>query len=104
MLKTRCITTLSAIAAVLLLGASSASFAADSEMKDINSYTCKDIMRMTGEDRSISIGYLHGYWMGKSGKTKFNKDKVEMATDSFVDYCLDNPGHKAVASMGKFVK
>lgn len=104
MLKTRCITTISAVAAVLMLGTSGASFAAKGEMKDINSYTCKDVMRMSGEDRDISISYLHGYWLGKSGKTKFSKKHVMAATDSFVDYCLDNPAHKAADAMGKFVK
>ena len=83
---------------------SSVSFAKESGGTDIYSYTCKDVMRMTGGDREISISYIHGYWMGKMGNTKFDKKKVEEMTNKFYDQCLDNPTHKAVETMGKLEK
>ena len=90
--------------ALLISTASSLSFALENNSKDIdiNAYTCKDIMRMSGGNRDMSVSFIHGYWMGKAGKTKFNKQKVESMTNKFYDYCLDNPTEKAVKSMGKF--
>ncbi len=92
--------------AALVITASSTSFALEtsSEDIDINAYTCKDVMRMSGGNRDMSISFIHGYWMGKAGKTSFNKKQVEEMTNKFYDYCLDNPKEKAVKSMGKFEK
>jgi len=98
------IKTIITVSSALLLILSSVSFAKESGLTDIYSYSCKDVMRMTGGDREISISYLHGYWMGKNGKTKFDKKKVEEMTNQFYDQCLDNPTHKAVETMGKLEK
>ena len=70
----------------------------------INSYTCKDIMRATGEDRVISLALLHGYFLGKNGVTTIDADAMRKATDEFIEYCLDHPTATAVEAMGKFVK
>lgn len=64
--------------------------------KDLNDYLCKDVMRMSGENRSVSLGVLHGYMMGINGTTKFNHEKLLKVTDNFVENCLDNPNSKAL--------
>ena len=104
MLRAKYIKTISAVSAALLLSTSSISFAKDTSTRDIHSFTCKEVMRMTGGDREISVSFLHGYWMAKNGNTKFNKAKVEAVTEKFYNHCLDNPTHKAIETMGKFDK
>lgn len=68
----------------------------ESVEKDITDYLCKDVMRMTGEDRSVSLGILHGYMLGIKGTTKFNHQELLDITDRFIDNCLDNPKSRAL--------
>jgi len=92
------------IAVTLCMVLSGVSIAQDKGPKDLNGYTCKDIMRMSGENRSIAIAFLHGYFLGKKGTTAFDTLKMAEATDQFIEYCLDNPGAKVLNAMSRFVK
>ena len=65
---------------------------------DINDYLCKDIMRMSDQERAVSLGVLHGYRLGKKGATSFVSENLSKVSDEFVEYCLDNPHEKALAS------
>ena len=82
----------------------SVSFAQDKGPKDLNNYICKDIMRFSGEERSIAIAFIHGYLLGKKGTTLFNTEELAKASDQFIEYALDNPTVKALDGMNKFVK
>ena len=104
MYNKRIITIISALSLTVLMSAPGLSLAAEARLSDVNGYMCKDVMRMTGADREISVGFLHGWWMAKLNLTKFNKEQVAVVTDRFVEYCLDNPKAKAVDAMGIFVK
>lgn len=78
--------------------------AAETNDKDLNDYSCKDVMRFSGEHREVAIALLHGYFLGKQGKTAFNTDTLSGRTDKFIDYCLDNPTVKALDSMARVLK
>ena len=67
--------------------------------KDLNDYSCKDVMVFTIDNREIAIALLHGYFLGKQGTTTFNTEKLAKRTDQFIDYCLDNPKEKALNAM-----
>lgn len=87
------------IAFLFCFGSSLVSFSEEKSEgveKDMNDYLCKDVMRMTGEDRSVSLGILHGYMLGVKGTTKFNHQELLIITDRFVENCLDNPQSKAL--------
>lgn len=71
---------------------------------DLGEFLCKDVMRMSGEDRQIALGAMHGYLLGKKGTTKYVPDELAKASDAFTEHCLDHPGEKALASLAKFVK
>lgn len=71
---------------------------------DLNAFLCKDVMRMTGEDRSIAIAVLHGYVLGKKGATTYVPNALGGVTDQFLDYCLDHPSEKALPSFEKLAK
>ena len=71
---------------------------------DMNSYLCKDMMRMSGEDRAIGLAVLHGYVLGKKGAVSYDTTALSMVTDEFIDYCLDHPNDKALASFEKIAK
>ena len=75
--------------------------AQDNEMRAIEQYTCKDIMREQGSNRGVAIAFLHGFLLGKSGTSTFKLDVLHKRTTEFIDACLDNPAEKAVEVLSK---
>ncbi len=92
-----------AMSAVFSLGSFGVAHAGE-EMKNINDFKCKDILRTSGEDRDIAVGFLHGYLLGKSGKDTFSKETLMKATDNFIEACLDNTSAVAVKTLHKQLK
>ena len=104
MLK-RNIAVLAALPVTALLSLSVTAMAADKpEMRDLSEFSCKDVMILSGQDRDISIAFVHGYVLGKNDTTKYEIDKLAKITDAFLDYCLDHPAEKALASFEKVYK
>ena len=75
--------------------------AMSAEMRTVEQYKCKDIMREAGSDRDASIAFLHGYLLGKSGASKFDIEVLTKQTDAFINRCLDNPNEPAAQAMMK---
>src|SRR5271154_2293176 len=69
--------------------------------RTIDQYTCKDVMREHGDNRDVTIAFLHGFLLGKSGGSAFDIDALHKQTSDFIEYCLDNPSAKAVDAMSK---
>jgi hypothetical protein len=84
-----------------LVVASAVAVAQDSSDRSMEQYSCKDVMRETDANRQTAVAFLHGYYLGKSGSTKFNLDAMAKQTDAFLDRCLDNPKEKAMDAMMK---
>jgi hypothetical protein len=96
-----------ALAAGSLLSVPAAMAEAEAQkpkMVDMTSYTCKDIVRFSGEERTVALAVLHGYALGKKGVTTFDADKLGDATTDFIEHCLDNPSDKALEAFAKFAK
>lgn len=71
------------------------------EMTELSSFLCKDIMRLSGEERSLALAVLHGYHLGKQGSTSFQSAKLGQLTDDFIEHCLDHPADKAMDAFQK---
>ena len=69
--------------------------------RDLKSHSCKDVMRLSGQDRDVAVAMAHGYVLGKKGTTKFEIDNLTQITDKFFDYCLDHPNDNALAAFEK---
>ena len=76
-------------------------WAQDANGRTVEQYSCKDVMREHGSNRDVTIAFLHGYLLGKSGRSTFNIDDLHKQTSAFIEYCLDNPGQRAVDAMTK---
>lgn len=76
----------------------------EQEQLDLSNYACKDIMRMSGNDRDMAIVALHAFVMGKKGTSKIDITKLSDATDAFVETCLDNPKNNALDTMENLSK
>ena len=78
--------------------------AASGNARDLKDNTCKDVMRLSGQDRDVALALAHGYVLGKKGTTQYEIDKLAQITDQFIDYCLDNPKENALAAFEKLAK
>jgi hypothetical protein len=95
----------SAAATTLLIatfGVSGPTLAAD--QRDFGAQTCKDVMRLSGNERDLSLAFAHGYVLGQKGVTQFDVDTLAGYTDQFIDYCLDNPQANALQAFQKIAK
>ena len=95
---------ISLVLALAFFAAMADASTAQEDVREINGFSCKDIMIRNGGDRDIAIAFIHGYLLGKKGATSFNLETLAAATDKFIDHCLDNPTKKAVGVMGEFTK
>ena len=75
--------------------------AQDAGDRSTDQFTCKDIMRENASNRDVAIAFVHGFFLGKSGNSKFNLSVLEKQTDAFIERCLDNPNEKAMDAMAK---
>jgi hypothetical protein len=99
-MKTSCALAIGMGVASFLAGTSLGSAVAQqSGTRSIEQYTCKDVMREHGSDRDVAIAFLHGFLLGKSGSSTFDRADLHKQTRDFIDRCLDNPGKKAVDVM-----
>ena len=85
---------------LLALGVSWAA-AQTANPRTVDQYSCKDVMREHGDNRDVTIAFLHGFLLGKSGGTSFDIDVLHKQTSAFIEYCLDHPNEKAVDAMAK---
>ena len=72
--------------------------------KDLANFRCKDVTRLSGEERQIALALVHGYVLGKKGTTRYDVELLSQITDEFVDYCLDHPTANALKSFEKIAK
>jgi hypothetical protein len=89
---------------MLCLGGSAAFAGELSETKDLKDFQCKDVMILSGVDREIAIALAHGYMLGKKNTTQYVPEVLAVATDNFMDYCLDHPADNALVVFEKFTK
>ncbi|MGD1983172.1 MAG: HdeA/HdeB family chaperone [Chromatiaceae bacterium] len=96
---------LAAAATTLFIVASATSgLALAADERDFSTQSCKDIMRLSGEDREIALAFAHGYVLGKKGTTRYDVDRLAGITDRFIDYCLDNPRTNALQSFERIAE
>jgi hypothetical protein len=81
-------------------------FAAEepSTQKDLEEVACKDVMRLSGNEREYALAFVHGYRLGKMNTTQYEIEVLAAMTDQFIDYCLDNPKDNALAMFEKIGK
>ena len=89
---------------VLCMATALSGIAFGQEERDLNNYVCKDVMRMSGNNRDLAIGVLHAFLLGKKGTTQFEVSTLSEATDEFIEYCLDHPNDKALGVMEKMTQ
>lgn len=98
--------TIRCVLLVVAIGLSGLSFAGNGGYKDkrsLNAYSCKDVMRLYGEERLIAFSFLHGYHLGNKDIRTFSLERLANAFEDFSGYCLDQPKSRAINVMSKSV-
>jgi acid stress chaperone HdeB len=76
------------VAAGLLLAAHTV---AKAEVIDLSTIKCSDIAKMSNEEGSYLLIWLHGYYGGKAGDTTMDTDSFEAAGKQIGDACAESP-------------
>lgn len=96
---------LPAVAAVVTFSVLAGGTVAEAaDKRDFGTLSCKEVMRLSGEDRDLALAFAHGYMLGKKGTTQYEVEALALVTDQFIDYCLDHPAENALQSFEKFAK
>jgi hypothetical protein len=98
------IITAAALAALSLTAVDVFADEPSSTKQDLGAFSCKDTMRLSGDDREIALALAHGYVLGKKGTTQYDVEVLAQITDQFIDYCLDHPTDNALESFEKLAK
>ena len=64
---------------------------AESELIDLQTMTCREMLKSEGEDRANTLIFMHGYISGKKGETTINAPILSDVTARILDTCIDNP-------------
>jgi acid stress chaperone HdeB len=76
------------VATGLFLAASST---VQAEVIDLSTIKCSDISKMSEEEGSYLMIWLHGYYGGKAGDTTMDTDSFESSGKAIGDACAESP-------------
>jgi acid stress chaperone HdeB len=68
-----------------------ANTSARAEVIDLSTIKCSDIAKMSDEEGSYLMIWLHGYYGGKAGDTTMDTESFESAGKEIGDSCAENP-------------
>jgi len=58
---------------------------------EIDRMTCREMLRMGGEERDFTLIFLHGFVSGRQNALVFDGPALTAATDRILDACIGDP-------------
>ncbi|MGB5631681.1 MAG: HdeA/HdeB family chaperone [Waterburya sp.] len=58
---------------------------------ELQTMTCREVLKSDGEDRANTLIFMHGYISGKQGDATINPPMLADVTDQILDTCINNP-------------
>lgn len=86
-----CLAAMLAMGVALTGSTAIAQDAAVASTVQIDEYSCRDLLVLSGEERDFVLVFMHGFMSGKLGEMTFDTMRLAAATDSVVTTCIDNP-------------
>ena len=79
--------------AALVCAATALPFSAPLRAEVINmaTVTCKDLIESKADDIGVMLVWLHGFYGGRSGDTRFNVEEFTTGSQKIGEYCKQNP-------------
>ncbi len=65
--------------------------AQNSSTVDLRQINCRELFRMTGQDREDTLTFFHGVVNGKNDQMIIDVEILSEVTDKVIDHCIDNP-------------
>lgn len=67
-------------------------YAQDQGVKvNIDQVSCREMLKMTSDERDFTMIFLHGFMSGKKGQIEFDGPALTEATDQVLDACIGSP-------------
>jgi len=92
--------TLAAVATAAL-AALSAAADADDETVNIEQISCREMLKMEGEERDLTLIFMHGFVSGEKAAPELDETELSDATETILDTCIDNPGDSVLSVFHK---
>lgn len=71
---------------------------ADEGLKvQIPDITCREMLKMDGEEQQLTLVFLHGFMSGKAGMTEVDGPALMEATETIKDRCIDAPASTLIS-------
>ena len=67
------------------------------DLVDLQTMTCREILKSEGEDRANTLIFMHGYINGTKGETTVNPPILADVTNQILDTCIDNPDRELLS-------
>ena len=67
----------------------------------IDKMTCREMLKMDGDERKFTLIFLHGFVSGKKAELLFDGSALADATDVILDDCINSPDDSLLAVFEK---
>ncbi len=61
--------------------------------------TCREILQSSGDNRTNSLIFMHGYINGKKGEPVIDAPALASVTEQVINTCIDNPDKGVLSVM-----
>jgi len=68
---------------------------------EMDTVDCRTMLKMDSDEQDFTLIYFHGYISGTKGETLFDGPKLREATNTIMDYCIDNPSASVMEAFEK---
>lgn len=94
-------------ALLITVSSTSAVFAQDNRgtlenTLDLTKLTCRTLLQLSGDDRTITLAFYHGLISGKNSEMVIERTVLSKVTDDVIDYCIDHPQDTLLSVFEKY--
>lgn len=58
---------------------------------NLESITCRSLLKQVDTDREATVAYFHGFMSGKNNELTADTLALGETSDQIIDHCIDNP-------------
>lgn len=63
----------------------------ESDVVDLQTLTCRELLKSEGDNRANLVIFMHAFVNGKTNNTTIDAPALAESTNAIVDTCIDNP-------------
>ena len=67
------------------------------DILELQTMTCREVLKSDGEDRDNLMIFMHGYFSGKQGGTTIDAPVLADVTNQILDTCIDSPNQTLIS-------